>query len=66
MAEPFIGEIKMFGGNFAPRSYAFASGQLLSISQNNALFALFGTIYGGDGRRPASCPDAPQPRPDTG
>ncbi len=57
MADPFIGEIKMFGGNFAPRSYAFASGQLLSTSQNSALFALFGTIYGGDGRTTFALPD---------
>jgi len=50
MAEPFIGEIKIFAGNFAPRSWAKCDGQLLSISQNDALFSLFGTIYGGDGR----------------
>ena len=50
MSEPFLGEIKMFGGNFAPRGYATCDGQLLAISQNNALFALLGTIYGGDGR----------------
>lgn len=50
MSQPFIGEIKMFAGNFAPRGYALCDGQLLSISQNNALFALLGTLYGGDGR----------------
>ena len=49
MAQPFISQISMFGGNFAPRSYAFCNGQLNSISQNQALFALIGTFYGGDG-----------------
>lgn len=47
---PFIGEITLFGGNFAPRGYAFCEGQLLPISQNTALFSLLGTTYGGDGR----------------
>ncbi len=50
MSEPFIGEIKMFGGNFAPRLYAFCDGQLLPITQNTALFSILGTNYGGDGR----------------
>ena len=50
MAEPFIGQIIMVGFNFAPRSYAFANGQILSINSNDALFSLFGTTYGGDGR----------------
>lgn len=50
MSEPFIGQIKMFAGNFAPRSWAFCDGQLLAIAQNDALFSLLGTIYGGDGR----------------
>src|SRR5215207_3956381 len=49
MSEPFIGEIRMFGGNFAPRGWAFCSGQLLSIAQNTALFSLLGTTYGGNG-----------------
>jgi microcystin-dependent protein len=49
MAEPFIAEIKMFGANFAPRGYAFCSGQTLSIAQNTALFSLLGTTYGGNG-----------------
>ena len=49
MADPFIGEIKMFGGNFAPRGYALCNGQLLPINQNSALFALLGTTYGGNG-----------------
>ena len=50
MSEPFIGEIRMFGGNFAPRGWAFCNGQLLSIAANTALFSLLGTTYGGDGR----------------
>jgi microcystin-dependent protein len=50
MSEPFLGEIRMFGGNFAPRGWAFCNGQLLSIASNTALFALLGTTYGGDGR----------------
>ncbi|KGJ95315.1 phage tail protein [Colwellia psychrerythraea] len=57
MAEPFLGEIKMFGGNFAPRGYAFCNGALLAISQNQALFSLLGTIYGGDGRTTFALPD---------
>ena len=50
MADPYVGEIKMFAGNFAPRMYALCNGQLLAIAQNTALFSLLGTIYGGDGR----------------
>jgi microcystin-dependent protein len=50
MSDPYIGEIRIFAGNFAPRSWAFCNGQLLSISQNTALFSLLGTNYGGDGR----------------
>jgi microcystin-dependent protein len=49
MANPFLGEIKMFGGNFAPSGFAFCNGQLLPIDQNDALFAILGTIYGGNG-----------------
>lgn len=49
MSNPFIGEIRLFGGNFAPVGWAFCSGQTLPISQNDALFALIGTTYGGDG-----------------
>lgn len=49
MSDPYIGEIKMFGGNFAIRGYAFCDGQLLLISQNTALFSLLGTNYGGNG-----------------
>lgn len=48
--EPFIAQIMLFGGNFAPRGWAFCDGSLLPISQNTALFSLIGTIYGGDGR----------------
>ncbi len=58
MAEPFIGEIRMFAGTFAPRGWALCDGQLLSISQNEALFSLFGTTYGGDGRTTFALPDA--------
>lgn len=57
MAEPFIGEIRMFGGNFAPRGWALCDGQLLAVSQNDALFSLLGTIYGGDGRTTFGLPD---------
>jgi len=57
MSDPFIGEIKMFAGNFAPRSWALCDGQLLSVSQNEALFSLLGTIYGGDGRTTFGLPD---------
>jgi len=57
MSEPFIGEIRMFGGNFAPRGWAFCSGQLLDVSQNDALFSLLGTFYGGDGRTTFGLPD---------
>ena len=56
-AEPFIGEISMFGGNFAPRGWAFCDGQLLPISQNQALFSILGTTYGGDGRTTFGLPD---------
>ncbi len=54
---PFIAEIIMFGGNFAPRGWAFCSGQLLSIAQNTALFSLVGTTYGGDGQTTFALPD---------
>jgi microcystin-dependent protein len=49
MAEPFLGEIRMFGGNFAPLGWAFCNGQIMSIADNEALFSLVGTTYGGDG-----------------
>lgn len=57
MSEPFIAEIVMFGGNFAPRGWAFCDGQLLPISQNEALFSILGTTYGGDGRTTFGLPD---------
>ncbi|MBN9518954.1 phage tail protein [bacterium] len=49
MADPFLGEVRLFGGTFAPVGWAFCNGQLLSIAQNDALFSLLGTTYGGDG-----------------
>jgi microcystin-dependent protein len=57
MADPFIGEIRMFGGNFAPLGWAFCNGQILAISQYDALFALIGTTYGGDGQTTFALPD---------
>jgi microcystin-dependent protein len=57
MAEPFIAEIRMFGGNFAPRNWAFCDVQLLAIAQNQSLFSLLGTTYGGDGRTSFGLPD---------
>lgn len=55
--EGTIGEIRMFGGNFAPRTWAFCAGQLMPIAQNTALFSIIGTIYGGDGRTTFGLPD---------
>lgn len=55
--DPFLGEIKLFAGNFAPRAWAFCDGQLLPISQNSALFSILGTTYGGDGRSTFALPD---------
>ncbi len=57
MSDPFLGEVIMFGGNFAIQGWAFCDGQLLSVSQNNALFSLLGTTYGGDGRTTFGLPD---------
>jgi len=57
MSEPFVGEIRMFGGNYAPRGWALCDGQLLAVAQNDALFSLLGTIYGGDGRTTFALPD---------
>jgi microcystin-dependent protein len=57
MSEPFIAEIRIFAGNFAPRSWAFCDGQLLPIAQNTALFSLVGTTYGGDGRTTLGLPN---------
>jgi microcystin-dependent protein len=56
-SEPFIGEIMLFAGDFAPRSWAFCHGQLLPIAQNTALFALLGTTYGGNGTTTFALPD---------
>ena len=57
MSQPFIGEIKMFAGNFAPGGWAFCHGQLLSILDNETLFILVGTTYGGDGQTTFALPD---------
>lgn len=57
MTAPFIGEIKMFAGTFAPRNYALCNGQILPISQNTALFSLLGTTYGGNGTSNFALPD---------
>jgi microcystin-dependent protein len=57
MSEPYVGEIRMFAGNFAPQGWAFCDGQLLAVNQNDALFSLLGTIYGGDGRTTFGLPD---------
>ncbi|MCY0093640.1 phage tail protein [Hoeflea ulvae] len=57
MADPFVGEIRLFGFNFEPRGWAFCAGQILPISQNTALFSLIGTFYGGDGRTTFALPD---------
>jgi microcystin-dependent protein len=57
MSDPFIAEIRIFAGNFAPRGWAFCNGQLLPIAQNTALFSLIGTTYGGDGRTTTGLPD---------
>lgn len=57
MSNPYLGEIMMFGGNFAIRGWAFCNGQLLAISQNDALFTLLGTQYGGDGVTTFALPD---------
>lgn len=57
MAQPYVGEIRMFAGNFAPAGWEFCSGQLLSISENETLFQLIGTTYGGDGQSTFALPD---------
>lgn len=57
MSNPFIAEISIFAGNFAPRGWAFCNGQLLAIAQNTALFSLLGTTFGGDGRTTFGLPD---------
>lgn len=57
MSEPFLGEVRMFGGNFAPTGWALCNGQLLPISQNTALFSILGTYFGGDGQTTFALPD---------
>ncbi|WP_281560777.1 tail fiber protein [Thalassomonas sp. RHCl1] len=57
MSEPFIGEIRMFAGNFAPKNWAFCDGQLLAVSSNEALFSLLSNNYGGDGRSSFGLPE---------
>jgi microcystin-dependent protein len=57
LSEPFVGEIRMFAGNFAPRGWAYCDGQLLAVSQNDALFSLLGITYGGDGETTFGLPD---------
>lgn len=57
MSEPFLGEIRTFGFNFAPRGWAFCNGQLLPIAQNTALFSLLGTTYGGNGQTTFALPE---------
>ncbi len=56
-AEPMLGEVKLFAGNFAPRNWALAQGQLLNIRQNSALYSILGNTYGGDGRTTFALPD---------
>lgn len=57
MSTPYIGEIRMFGGNFAPAGWAFCDGSLIPISENDTLFNLIGTTYGGDGQNTFALPD---------
>src|SRR5512141_776356 len=57
MAQPYVGEIRMFAGNFAPAGWMFCDGQLLPISGNDTLFNLIGTTYGGDGQTTFALPD---------
>ena len=57
MVEAYVGEIRLFAGNFAPRGWAFCEGQLLPIEPNTTLYALLGTTYGGDGRNTFALPD---------
>ena len=57
MGQPYVGEIRMFGGNFAPAGWMFCDGQTMPISENDTLFNLIGTTYGGDGQETFSLPD---------
>src|SRR5579863_4237911 len=57
MTQPYVGEVRMFGGNFAPSNWAFCNGQTMSISQYQVLFTLIGTTYGGDGQTTFNLPN---------
>jgi microcystin-dependent protein len=57
MSEPYVAEIRMFAGNYAPKGWALCNGQLMAISQNTALFSLLGTFYGGDGKSTFALPN---------
>ena len=57
MSQPYVGEIRMFGGNFAPAGWAFCNGQVIPISENDVLFNLIGTTYGGDGQETFALPN---------
>ena len=57
MGEPYIGEIRLFGGNFAPAGWAFCDGSILAIAENDTLFSVIGTTYGGDGQTTFGLPD---------
>ena len=57
MSSPYVGEIRMFGGNFAPAGWAFCNGQIMPISQSEVLFTLIGTTYGGDGVQTFALPN---------
>ena len=57
MSEPYIGEVRIFAGQFAPRGWAFCDGALMSISQYSALFSILGTTYGGDSRTTFALPN---------
>src|SRR6478735_2576551 len=57
MSQPYVGEIRMFGGSFAPAGWALCQGQLMPISENDTLFTLIGTTYGGDGQETFGLPD---------
>ena len=64
--EEYIGVIKLFAGNFAPKGFMECNGELLQISQNTALFSVFGTAYGGDGQTTFALPDLTKQAPVTG
>ena len=63
MSEPYVGDIRMFAGNFAPRGWMFCNGQLVSIAENEVLYAIIGTTYGGDGQVTFALPDLRGRRP---